>query len=204
LAAYIESLHMAPAERQAFAADIEAIHRAKTRIYTGMVLAGEVPLRDGVARLLDEATRAGVALSIASTTSFPNIEALLRTTLGPDALDRFAVIGAGDQVPHKKPAPDIFNRVLRELDIPADECVAIEDSANGLHAAKAAGLYTVVTPSYWTAGEDFSAADLVLPSLGSPERPLPARAAALLGNSQVGIRDLDRHIHAPSLRLATR
>ena len=75
------------------------------------------------------------------------------------------MVGAGDQVRHKKPAPEIYRFVLRELARPARECVAIEDSRNGLMAAKAAGLYTVVTPSFWTRDEDFSAADLVLPSL---------------------------------------
>jgi hypothetical protein len=77
----------------------------------------------------------------------------------------------------------------------AEDCVAIEDSVNGLIAAKTAGLYTVVTPSYWTLGDDFSAADLVLPSLGSPARPLPPRAVALVGRGMLGIREIDRQLH---------
>jgi len=74
------------------------------------------------------------------------------------------------------------------------ECVAIEDSANGLRAAKAAGLYTIVTPSYWTRTEDFSGADLVLPTLGSALRPLLPRAAALVGNTMLGIREICRQL----------
>jgi beta-phosphoglucomutase-like phosphatase (HAD superfamily) len=89
----------------------------------------------------------------------------LRATLGRNSPQRFVVIGAGDQVRHKKPAPEIYRFVLRELGRPASVCVAVEDSTNGLVAAKTAGLFTVVTPSGWTAGEDFSTADLVLPSL---------------------------------------
>jgi beta-phosphoglucomutase-like phosphatase (HAD superfamily) len=119
-----------------------------------------------------------IGLSIASTTTFANIDALLRATLGPAAIDRFTVVGAGDQVARKKPAPDIYEYVLRQLNSSPEECIAIEDSANGLRAAKAAGLCTVVTPSYWTYTEDFSAADLVLPSL----------------NSLHGIRELERQL----------
>lgn len=196
LGAYIASLSLSSAERQALTGRIGEIHRVKTAHFTRMVLAGDVPLRDGVARLIDEAARLRVRLSIASTTTFANIEALLRTNLGADALDRFAVIGAADQARRKKPAPDIYEYVLRQLNASPEECVAVEDSSNGLRAAKAAGLYTIVTPGYWTRTEDFSAADLVLPSLGSPERPLPARAAALLGNSMLGIRDIDRQLNA--------
>lgn len=167
LQAYADSLFpCAPAQR-AFAQRIADIHKTKTEIYASMVQAGRVSLRDGVERLIDEAARANVQLAIASTTTLANIEALLRTTLGPYSAQRFAVVGAGDQVRHKKPAPEIYRFVLRELDRSADECVAIEDSCNGLTAAKRAGLYTVVTPSDWTRADDFSAADMVLPSLGS-------------------------------------
>jgi len=196
IAAYIASLPVTPAERQALNGRIGEIHRIKTGHFTRMVLAGEVPLRDGVRRLIDEASRLCVRICIASTTTYANIEALLRTNLGPDALERFAVIGAADDAERKKPAPDIYEYVLRRLPVGTEECVALEDSANGLRAAKAAGLYTVVTPSYWTRTEDFSAADLVLPSLGSPERPLPARAAALVGSGMLGIRDIDRQLNA--------
>jgi beta-phosphoglucomutase-like phosphatase (HAD superfamily) len=167
LAAYIESLPLPAAERQALTGRIGAIHRVKTENYTRRLQAGEVPLRNGVARLIGEAERSHIRLSVASTTTYANIEALLRTGLGPDAVDRFAVIGAGDQVARKKPSPDIYNYVLGQLNASPAECVAIEDSANGLRAAKAAGLCTVVTPTDWTRTDDFSDADLVLPSLGS-------------------------------------
>jgi beta-phosphoglucomutase-like phosphatase (HAD superfamily) len=161
-----------------------------------MVAGGQVSLRDGVERLIDEAARANIQLGIASTTTLANIEALLRRTLGRYAMQRFAVVGAGDQVRHKKPAPEIYRFVLRELARSAADCVAIEDSANGLKAAKAAGLFTVVTPSLWTASEDFSSADLLVPSLGSAERPLPPREAALVGHTMLGIRQIDQHLNS--------
>jgi HAD superfamily hydrolase (TIGR01509 family) len=201
LGAHIATLTLTSAERQALVARIEEIHQVKTHAYTRMVLAGEVPLRDGVLRLLDEAARLRIRVSIASTTTYANIEALLRNQLGIHALDRFAVIGAAAEAPHKKPAPDIYHYVLRELGAHAAECVAIEDSANGLRAAKAAGLFTVVTPSYWTRTEDFSAADLVLPSLGCLERPLPARAAAPIGSNVLKISDIERQLRQQSMQL---
>jgi beta-phosphoglucomutase-like phosphatase (HAD superfamily) len=195
LGAYIDSLGLSEGERIELRGRIAAIHKTKTEIYASMVEAGQVSLRDGVERLIDEAASANVQLAIASTTTLANIETLLRTTLGRYSLQRFAVIGAGDQVRHKKPAPEIYRFVLRELALSSEDCVAIEDSVNGLTAAKTAGLYTVVTPSYWTRADDFSAADMVLPSLGSAARPLPPRAAALVGHSVLGIREIDRQLH---------
>jgi HAD superfamily hydrolase (TIGR01509 family) len=179
IAAYIETLDVSASERADLGRRIDALHAAKTEHYMRTVLGGEVPLRDGVLRLLDEAAQLGIRLGIATTTTFANIEALLGTHLGKNALDRFSVIGAGDQAKRKKPAPDIYDYVLRELRLQPEECVAFEDSANGLKAAKGARLFTIVTPSYWTRSEDFSAADLVLPSLGSLE-----------------IRDIDRQLNA--------
>jgi beta-phosphoglucomutase-like phosphatase (HAD superfamily) len=196
IAAYIQSLPLPPAERQALAGRIESIHRVKTQRYTERVLAGAIPLRDGVARLIDEALGAGIRLAIATTTTLANVEALLHVSLGAGAIDRFAVVGAGDHVARKKPAPDIYQYVLRQLDASPADCAAIEDSANGLRSAKAAGLFTIVTPSYWTATEDFSAADLVLPSLGSAERPLTQRAAMLVGGSLLSIDEIDRRLDA--------
>ena len=196
LAAYIETLAVGPEERRGLLARIDAIHRAKTDNYTRSVLDGDVALRDGVARLIDEASGSRVLLSIATTTTFANVEALLRTSLGADAIDRFAVIGAGDHVAKKKPAADIYDYVVSRLGLRPSECVAIEDSVNGLRSAKSAGVFTIITPSYWTRSEDFSAADLVLPSLGSEERPLPPRAASLVGNTMLGVRDIERQLHA--------
>jgi len=172
LRACIDSKTLPPAEHRALYERVPALHRSKTDIYARLVHDGQVPLRDGVRRLLDEAASAGVRLAIASTTSRENIDALLSVDLGEGAVRRFSAIGAGDEVRRKKPASDIYELVLRRLGESAAECVAIEDSFHGLTAARGAGLFTVVTPSQWTSGEDFSAADLQLASLGSCDRPL--------------------------------
>jgi len=172
LATYVATLSMSSAERKRVSELIPKIHAEKTRFYSSVVKDGAVPLRDGVARLLDEALAAGCRLAIASTTTAVNVDALLQSTLGTRGLAMFSVIACGDQVRAKKPAPDIYQLALTRLGLSADQAVAIEDSFNGLRAAVTAGLWTVVTPNFWTEGSDFAQAGLVLPRLGDPSHPL--------------------------------
>ena len=170
---YIRTLTpVGPTEYKRLIALVPDLHAEKTRFYSSVVSDGAVPLRSGVERLLDEALSAGCRLAIASTTTAVNIDALLQTTLGPRGLEMFNVIACGDQVRAKKPAPDIYQLALHHLGIHAEQAVAFEDSPNGLRAAVGAGLWTVVTPTFWTEGNDFSAAGLVLPELGDPAVPL--------------------------------
>ena len=181
---YVESLGLPPAERARLLEMVPALHRTKTRIYTELLEQGKRPFRQGVAKLLGAASAAGLKLAIASTTTSANIDALLRANLGQAPHLAFSVIACGDQVRAKKPAPDIYHLVLSSLHLPATSCIAFEDSLNGLRAAKAAGLVTVVTPSRWNADEDFSAADRLLASLEEIDVPAlermlgDARAAA--------------------------
>ncbi len=163
---YITQLALSPTDRTRALAQVAAIHEAKNRFYGEGVRSGSLSLRDGIERLLDEACAAGLKLAIATTTTADNVDALLTSTLGADGPDRFEVIACGDQVRHKKPAPDIYELALRTLGVEADRAIAFEDSCNGLIAATEAGLWTVVTPTFWTDGEDFAAAGLVLPNLG--------------------------------------
>jgi HAD superfamily hydrolase (TIGR01509 family) len=143
------------------------LHLAKTAHYVRIVDQGGLPLRPGVAHLIAEARAAGVRLAIATTTSPENVTTLLRASLAAAATDWFEVIGAGDVVPHKKPAPDIYRWVLERLGLPATACLAIEDSENGLQSSLAAGIPTVVTISEYTAGQDFRGARAVLPDLSA-------------------------------------
>jgi HAD superfamily hydrolase (TIGR01509 family) len=144
---------------------IKSLHAAKTRHYQAILEGGQIPLRPGVAELIGEARAAGLRLAIATTTAPENVTTLLRTGLAPDAARWFEAIGAGDVVPNKKPAPDIYRWVLDRLGLPPGECLAIEDSAIGLKSAVAARLPTLVTRSLYTAGEDFTGAVAVLPDL---------------------------------------
>ncbi|MEK6550232.1 MAG: HAD family hydrolase, partial [Pseudomonadota bacterium] len=114
------------------------LHAAKTRHYTEMLATGAIPLRPGVRRLLTEVKSAGLRLAIATTTTPANVSALLAHSLSADGESWFEVIGAGDVVPAKKPAPDIYNYVLDRLGLSPDECLAFEDSENGLKSSRGA------------------------------------------------------------------
>ncbi len=146
---------------------IAGLHKAKTRYYVEMLAAGGIPLRTGVKRLLTEATQAGLRLAIATTTTPENVTALL----GEAELALFECIGAGDVVPAKKPAPDIYLYVLEKLQLPADACLAFEDSAQGLKSSLGAGLKTIVTVNDYTRQQNFPGAALVVDSLGDPGTP---------------------------------
>jgi len=152
-------------------AAIARLHARKTAIYQDLIASGRIPLRPGVRRLLEEAWEAGVTLGVATTTTPAALEALIEHSLGAEWFDRFAVLAAGDIVPAKKPAPDIYLHAMETLGAAPEETLALEDSANGLRAARAAGLRCVVTVNEYTRGQDFSGADLVVSDFGEPDAP---------------------------------
>ena len=137
----------------AAAATVRRLHERKTAHYLELLDRGAVALRPGVQRLLEEAHRRGLRQAIATTTTPDNVTRLLPVTLGAPGVAMFELIGAGDVVPHKKPAPDIYHWVLQRLGLPASACLALEDSAAGARAARAAGLPVLVTRSRYTAGD---------------------------------------------------
>lgn len=145
---------------------IAKLHQRKTRVYERRVEMGEVPARPGVVRLIRELIEADIRLAIATTTSRANVDVLLGTALAELPPGIFEVIGAGEQAIAKKPAPDVYCWVLDRLDLPAEDCLAIEDSRNGVRAALGAGLPVLVTASPWTQHDDFAGAVAVLPDLG--------------------------------------
>jgi len=146
---------------------IDRLHEIKTAAYESAVQDGAVSLRPGVLRLMDEAARAGIRLAIATTTSPVNIAALLSKAIGLDWRTHFVAIGDASTAPHKKPHPQVYLQMLAALGLPASECLAFEDSGNGLQAATAAGLPTVITPTDYTRHHDFSLALKVLPDLNT-------------------------------------
>jgi len=163
-------------DRQALLRDnpddwIATLHKRKTDLYVNALNAGGIPLRPGVRRLLLAARDQGIRLAIATTTTPVNVQALIENTLGAAALDWFDAIGAGDCVENLKPAPDVYLWVLDKLGLPPAACLALEDSKNGLTAARAAGVKTVITYCPYTAGHDFSGAVAVVDGLGEPGRP---------------------------------
>jgi HAD superfamily hydrolase (TIGR01509 family) len=126
---------------------------------------GLIPLRPGIKQLISEAHQAGITLAIATTTSPENVTALLEKNLGENWNDFFASIGCGDIVPLKKPAPDIYHWVLDELHIPAANCIALEDTHNGLQSAQGAGIKTYITTNAYTHTQDFTGAAAVFEDL---------------------------------------
>ncbi len=153
---------------QTFAANL---HKRKTHFYLELLQSGAIPLRSGVERLLNEAREAGLRLAIATTTTPENVTFLLSSTLGEESIDWFEVIAAGDIVPAKKPAPDIYTYAMEKMNIQAESCLAFEDSLNGIKSSIAANLKTVITVNGYTKNDDFSGAALVLDQYGEPDQP---------------------------------
>lgn len=187
---YIRERGLAPAPADALDAFVRALHLAKTDHYGRLVAGGAAVFRPGVRRLLAECRAAGVRLAIATTTSPANVTELLARNLRPEGAAWFEVIGAGDCVPHKKPAPDIYLWVLERLNLAARDCLAIEDSANGTRAARAAGLPFIITANRYTEGEDFTGALAVLADLGEPAAPARRLAGAALPGPCVDVATL--------------
>jgi HAD superfamily hydrolase (TIGR01509 family) len=167
-------------------------HKRKTARYKAMVLAGKLPARPGIARIVDEALGAGWTLAVASTSAEESVRAVLERAVGASNAARFAVF-AGDVVAAKKPDPAIYNLAVERLAIGPRDAIVVEDSRNGLLAAVAAGLRCVVTVSGYTTEEDMTEAVLVVTSLGDPGEP--ARVLANRGAAEPGemvtLADLD-------------
>lgn len=147
--------------------DVAELHRIKTARYAELVETGCCPLRPGVADLLAAARSRGQRLAIATTTSHGNIDVLLSRALGTRWAADFDAIVAGDDVRHKKPAPDVYLETLARLELDASDCVAIEDSANGLIAASRASIPVVITRSMFFRDDDFAEALFVLDDLSA-------------------------------------
>lgn len=148
--------------------DAAALHRRKTEFYNETMAPGSVALRPGVEDLLRRARSLGLDLAIGTTTSRANVVGLISATLGPDALSWFRSIRTGEDTKRKKPDPEVYRLVLADLGYGPQECLIFEDSANGLRAARAVDVPTVVTPSIYTSEDDFSGAAYMLRTLDEP------------------------------------
>jgi HAD superfamily hydrolase (TIGR01509 family) len=147
---------------------IKDLHLLKTELFMQIIERGELPLRSGIRRIVDDALAAGIRLAVCSTSHERAVNRVVEILLGPERKSRFSSILAGDIVPRKKPAPDIYNLAKQRLGLSGDDCLVVEDSRNGLLAAKAAGMPCLITTNRYTVEEDFSEADRVVPELGDP------------------------------------
>lgn len=160
---------------------IERLHLLKTAAYEAAVQRGEVLIRPGVLNLMHEAQAAGIQLAIATTTSPVNIAALLRVAMGDDWRWNFSAIQDASTAAIKKPHPQVYLQMLNDLNLDASACLAIEDSSNGLRAARAAHIATVITTNSFTAHHDFTGALAVLPDLAGVNLSQLQTMHALIG-----------------------
>ena len=167
---YVETCQPAFNKPMDYDGFVKKLHQLKTVHYTTMLQEGGIPLRPNIQHLVAEARAAGLRLAIATTTSPENVAALLQQAWGATGKELFEVIGCGEIVPHKKPAPDIYFWVLEQLGLNASECVALEDSENGLRASLAAGVRTFITTNQYTRTQDFTGAEAVFEDLGDLNR----------------------------------
>jgi len=182
----------APEDLKSFIADM---HKAKTAHYTGLLSKGAIPLRPGVERILNEAREKGLRLAIATTTTPENVSALLEHTLGKESMDWFEVIAAGDIVPAKKPAPDIYDFALEKMNLNADECMAFEDSRNGILSSLGSNLKTIISINDYTRDHDFTGAAIVLDQYGEPGSPFNVIAGDAHGYEFLNI-DMIKALHS--------
>lgn len=166
---------------------VKGLHEAKTKFYTQLMAEGKIPLRTGVEALIQEARAEGMRMAVVTTTTPANVTALLESTLGPDSESWFEVIAAGDIVPAKKPAPDIYDWALQQMNLQPEEAIAFEDSLNGILSSSAAKVKTIVTINEYTKEDDFSSAAVVLNHMGDETTPFEVIAGETFGRNRLDL-----------------
>lgn len=147
---------------------VKELHLRKTDIFMDLIDKGDIPLRPGVLRIIDDAIDSNLRLAVCSTSAEKAVTNLVHTLMGPERASKFQIF-AGDMVKNKKPAPDVYNMAVDTMGLDKSKCVIVEDSGIGLGAAVAAGISCIVTKSSYTAGEDFSKADMIVEELGDDD-----------------------------------
>jgi HAD superfamily hydrolase (TIGR01509 family) len=145
---------------------IPRMHKRKTAVFIELIESGRLPLRPGIRRFMKEIVAAGLKIGVCTTSNEKAAHAVATKILADIPFD---FVLAGDVVSKKKPDPEIYNLALEKTGLKPDECVVIEDSRNGVLAAKAAGLHIVATTNVYTEKEDLHEADIVLTCLGDPD-----------------------------------
>ena len=145
---------------------IKAMHKRKTEIFIELIKEGALPLRPGIKRIMKEAINRGLKVGICTTSNEKAAHAVAYEILKDI---KFEFVLAGDVVKKKKPDPEIYLLALKKGGLKAEECIVVEDSRNGLLAAKAAGMNVVVTTNHYTEKEDLREADIIVTCLGDPD-----------------------------------
>jgi HAD superfamily hydrolase (TIGR01509 family) len=145
---------------------VKTMHKRKTALFVELIETGQLPLRPGIHRFMKEAMDAGLIIGVCTTSNEQAAKAITGKIL---ADIKFDIVLAGDVVSKKKPDPEIYNLALSKIGLTPEECVVIEDSKNGVLAAKAANMHAVVTTNYYTEKEDVSGGDMIVTCLGDPD-----------------------------------
>jgi HAD superfamily hydrolase (TIGR01509 family) len=144
---------------------IKRLHKRKTEIFVELIESEKLPLRPGIKRLMTEAMEKGLILGVCTTSNEKAANAVANNILKDI---KFEFVLAGDVVSKKKPDPEIYLLALEKTGLKPAECVVIEDSRNGVLAAKAANMNIVATTNIYTEKEDLGEADIVVTCLGEP------------------------------------
>ena len=145
---------------------VKEMHKRKTAIFVELIESGKLPLRPGIHRFMKELMDGGIKIGVCTTSNEQAAKAITEKILSDI---KFDIVLAGDVVKNKKPDPEIYNLALSKLELQPEECFVIEDSKNGVKAAKAACMKTIVTTNYYTEKEDVEAGDVIVSSLGDPD-----------------------------------
>ena len=145
---------------------VKEMHKRKTALFVELIETGKLPLRPGIHRFMREAVEAGLKIAVCTTSNEQAAKAITEKILSDI---RFDLVLAGDVVSRKKPDPEIYNLALSRLGLQPAEVIVVEDSKNGVAAAKAAGLKIIVTTNGYTEKEDVNVGDVIVSSLGDPD-----------------------------------
>jgi HAD superfamily hydrolase (TIGR01509 family) len=181
---------------------VAKVHELKSKYFRRRMRHGKVPLRPGIARVMREARAQGLRLAIVTNASLKTLRPVLKYCMGPELAAEIDVIACGEEVAHKKPAPDLYRLAMRRLGVSSDECIALEDSEMGLQAAAAAGVVAVVTVNSDTVAQDFREASLVMSSLGEPGAPARVLRGVLSGPQWVTVAALQGIVERNRLKAA--
>ncbi|HIF52287.1 MAG TPA: HAD family hydrolase [Thiotrichaceae bacterium] len=173
---------------------VKELHKRKSEHYRSILKNGDIELRPGVIRLINEARDKGIQIGVATSSSMANLTTLFNKTLDMEPSELFNSIVTSDTVQDKKPSPAAYQCVLAGLGLEAESCVAIEDTQNGNLAALAAGLKTIITTHAYTIDNDFTGASIVANHLGEPDQPYTKSQGIDYDKSYVDIKLLNNII----------
>ncbi len=146
------------------------LYQKRQKIYLELVRT-RLEIFPGVIRLLNKIKARNLKIALGTSGDEIYVKAFFKKF--PQLIKYFSEVVCGDEVMRGKPYPDIYQKVLQKLSIKPDEAVVIEDSVNGIAAAKAAGIDVICVPNRHYPETDYSQADKIFPTLSDIADALP-------------------------------